>query len=62
MLTGRQIDELCSITKELHAVIHSCDKEVFGLYGEHKETVKKRLINELISKGYVDPPPRIKTD
>jgi hypothetical protein len=61
MLTDRQIDELCSITKELHTVIHLHDKEVFGLYGEHKEQVKKRLIDELISKGYVNTP-RIKTN
>jgi hypothetical protein len=61
MLTRRQIDELCSITKKLHAVVHLDDKKVFELYGEHKEQVKERLINELKSKGYVDAT-RIKTD
>jgi hypothetical protein len=54
MLTDRQIQELCSITKELDTVVHLSDKKVFELYGEHKEQVKERLINELKIKDYVD--------
>jgi len=54
MLTDKQIEELHNITKELDTVVRLSDKKIFELYGEHKEQVKERLINELKIKGYVD--------
>lgn len=52
-MTDKQITELYSISQELYKVVHLHDKEVFGLYGEHKKQVKERLVKELRDKGYI---------
>jgi hypothetical protein len=52
-MTDKQITELYSLSQELYKVVHLHDKEVFGLYGEHKEQVRERLITELRVKGYI---------
>jgi|GEM_PF-3718236 hypothetical protein len=53
MLTNKQLKELYSLSQELYKVVHLHDKEVLGLYGEHKKIVKERLIKELRTKGYI---------